>query len=99
VVSGSTDNSLRVWDTENGVALQVIKTDVPPFCLTTMSGDRVVTGCRDGLLRVWDYGVDGCLKTQRLTLKGHKGYVGCLVRIPNGKLISGGQDGLLRVWV
>ena len=42
VVSGSTDKSIRVWDSLTGLPLQVVSTDDPPFCLTTVGGTSLL---------------------------------------------------------
>ena len=45
IVSGSDDNTLKIWQMESGVLPHTLKADVPFLCLAfAPSGDRMIAG-------------------------------------------------------
>jgi GTPase SAR1 family protein len=56
VVSGSGDNTVRVWDAESGKCLAILEghTNTVWGVSITASGRRVVSGSNDGTVRVWE---------------------------------------------
>jgi hypothetical protein len=97
LVSGSFDQTLRVWDVGTGreaLALQG-HTDGVTCVAFSPDSERLVSGGYDRTLRAWD------AQTGRevLTLKGHRGSVRRVTFSPDGRRIaSGGDDQTLRVW-
>lgn len=70
-----------------------LHTDVVTSVAT--SGDMILTGCRDGVLRGWSRSRGTCL----MTLNGHRGPVTAVLLSRDGRLaVSAGADGSLRVW-
>ena len=61
VVSGSTDRTLRVWDTESGECTHVLYGHTSTVRCLAMHRNKVVSGSRDGTLRVWDIIQGECL--------------------------------------
>jgi WD domain, G-beta repeat/Pentapeptide repeats (8 copies) len=58
-------------------------------------GTRLVSGGRDGSVRVWDAATGEAL----LTIPSHPGWVFSVGYSPDGtRLVSGGRDGSVRVW-
>jgi len=58
-------------------------------------GKRVISGSRDGTLRVWDLASG----KSRVLEEGHAYVITCLALHPDGnRVISGSNDGTLRVW-
>jgi WD40 repeat protein len=74
IVSGSQDNTLRVWDAATGVCLRVLEghtEDVTSVCAFDSTGvQRIVSGSDDNTLRVWDI-----VKEYPKVLKIHTGYL------------------------
>ncbi|WP_425400435.1 protein kinase domain-containing protein [Aeoliella sp.] len=59
------------------------------------TGTLLVTGHRDGTIRLWDFET----RSLRKTLIGHKGRVSRLAISPDGRtLVSTGHDSTLRLW-
>lgn len=95
VVSGSTDGTLRVWDSFSGHSLLTIRATnlIAQTVAVSPDGKRVAAGCKDGVIRELALD-DGCLLRE---LKGHTGYVRSLRYGATG-LISSGDDGSIRFW-
>ncbi|PVF99569.1 WD40 repeat-like protein [Serendipita vermifera] len=66
-------------------------------CLAFSSdGNRIVSGSRDGVLRIWD-GLTGA--GIRGPLEGHTGAITCASFLAdNTRIVSGSDDGTLRLW-
>ena len=65
--------------------------------ITSLGGDegRVVCGCADHTVRVYDMNDGRCLHT----LRGHTEWVNCVVAMGGGDVVvSGCRDGSMRVW-
>lgn len=95
VVSGSVDNTLRVWDSATGQCLQTFKkhTDVIT-CVTVLSDGCVVSGSSDNTLRIWEATTGRCLHI----LNEHSDEITCMAELPNGRVVSGSKDRTIRVW-
>jgi len=99
VVSGSHDNTLRVWDADHGECVAVLKGHsswVTCVCVVEVGagGDgggggakvqRVVSVSRDNTVRVWDADRGECVAV----LKGHSSEVTCVCVVE----VGGGGDG------
>lgn len=95
LVSGSYDNTLRVWD---------LKTRKTKFVLTghndriystilDLERNRCISASMDSTIRVWDLSTGKCLSE----LVGHKSLVG-LLGLSSRFLVSAAADGTLRAW-
>jgi WD40 repeat protein/energy-coupling factor transporter ATP-binding protein EcfA2 len=96
-ISGSSDNTLRVWDIKSGNKLRRLKghTGVVSAVAVTPDGKHTISASRDKTLRVWDIESGKKLRT----LKGHANAVDAVAVTPDGKhAISGSDDDTLRVW-
>src|SRR5882762_1835589 len=97
IVSGSDDNTLRLWDTVSGAHLNSLEGHSDPVESVTFSpdGTLVVSGSTDRTLRVWDTVTGAHLNT----LKGHSDYVRSVAFSPDGtRVVSGSNDTTLRLW-
>ncbi|SLM36124.1 WD40/YVTN repeat-like-containing domain [Lasallia pustulata] len=86
VVSGSADNTVKIWDAGSGA------------CLKTLEGHsgRVmsVAFSHDGT-QIWDAGSGACLKT----LEGHSGRVRSVAFSHDGtQVVSGSEDNTVKIW-
>ena len=97
LVSGSGDNTLRLWDAASGALLASLRGHEADVNSVSFSPDgaRLVSGSYDGTLRLWDAASGALLAS----LRGHDDYVFSVCFSPDGaRLVSGSYDGTLRLW-
>jgi WD40 repeat protein len=97
VVSGSRDDTLRIWDASTGKSLLVLKGHTSWVYSVAFSHDgrRVVSGSRDGTLRVWDASTGESL----LVLTGHTDLIRSVAfSHDSSRIVSGSHDKTLRIW-
>ncbi|KIO14040.1 hypothetical protein M404DRAFT_121545 [Pisolithus tinctorius Marx 270] len=99
IVSGSTDNTVRIWDAERGAQIGGPLEGHTGSVLSvgfSSDGKKIVSGSADQTVRVWDAerGVQiGC------PLMGHTGSVLSVGFSSDGKrIVSGSTDNTVRVW-
>jgi WD40 repeat protein len=94
LLSGSSDNTLKVWDARSGECLLTLQNDASSVaCAWSPDGRRILSGFDH--LKVWDARSGECL----LTLQGHAACVRACAWSPDGtRLLSGSDDKTLRVW-
>ena len=97
IVSGSDDNTLRVWDFGTGRCLNTLQGHTKEVYSVALSPDgrHIVSGSKDNTLRVWELGTGRCLNT----LWGHTNRVNSVAVSADGcHIFSGSWDKTLRVW-
>ncbi|XP_050298570.1 F-box/WD repeat-containing protein 7 [Anthonomus grandis grandis] len=93
IVSGSDDNTLKVWSAVTGKCLRTLVGHTGGVWSSQMSGNVIISGSTDRTLRVWDAETGIC----RHTLYGHTSTVRCM-HLHKNKVVSGSRDATLRVW-
>jgi hypothetical protein len=97
ILSGSFDNSLKVWDASSGQCLLSLSghSSAVSACAWSPDGARILSGSRDNSLKVWDASSGLCL----LSLSGHSDAVSACAWSPDGaRILSGSRDNSLKVW-
>lgn len=102
IVSGSGDQTARVWDMETGKSLHVLAVGDPAqkdagvtSVAISPDGRLVAAGSLDRMVRVWDTHSGKLLEK----LEGHKDSVYSVAFSPDGKtLVSGSLDKTLKAW-
>ena len=95
-ISGGTDREPRVWDLDPPRLVRTLPRH-PGWvqgCDFSPAGEFVVTGCRDGVIRVFDLATG---REQR-KLVGHIGRTWDVKYDALGMVLSAGADGTLRRW-
>lgn len=93
IVSGSDDNTLRVWNAITGRHLKTLTGHTGGVWCSQFDGNTIVSGSTDRTLRVWDSDSGEC----RHVLHGHTSTVRCIAMHGN-IVVSGSRDSTLRVW-
>jgi predicted NACHT family NTPase len=97
VVSGSYDETVRLWDAATGALQQTLEGHSGGVWSVAFSpdGKQVVSGSDDQTVRLWD-AATGALQQ---TLEGHSGGVSSVAFSPDGKpVVSGAYDDTVRLW-
>ncbi|XP_014227031.1 F-box/WD repeat-containing protein 7 isoform X2 [Trichogramma pretiosum] len=93
IVSGSDDNTLKVWSALTGKCLRTLCGHTGGVWSSQMSGATVISGSTDRTLKVWNAETGDCIHT----LFGHTSTVRCM-HLHDNKVVSGSRDATLRVW-
>ncbi|CAG9864163.1 unnamed protein product [Phyllotreta striolata] len=93
IVSGSDDNTLKVWSATTGKCLRTLIGHTGGVWSSQMSGSTIISGSTDRTLKVWDADTGVCIHT----LYGHTSTVRCM-HLHGKKVVSGSRDATLRVW-
>jgi WD40 repeat protein len=97
IVSGSLDQTVRVWDAESGAELRCFEGHVRDVTSVACSPDgrRVLSGSLDQTARVWDTETGAEL----FCLRGHeRGVLGLAYSPDGGRIVTGSFDRTVRVW-
>ncbi|GJE97945.1 WD40 repeat domain-containing protein [Phanerochaete sordida] len=93
LISGSLDNTIKVWDLETGKASQTLFGHIEGVWAVASDKLRLVSGSHDRTIKVWVREEGRCMAT----LVGHRGAVTC-VALGEDKIVSGSDDGDVRIW-
>jgi WD40 repeat protein/serine/threonine protein kinase len=97
LVSGSSDNTLKVWDAQTGQQTLTLRGHTSAVLSVAFSpdGKRLLSGSADKTLKVWDAQTG----QETLSLKGHTEPVTSVAFSPDGKrLASASEDRSVKVW-
>ena len=88
VLSGSSDNTLKLWDAASGECLRTFSGHGNSVlsCAFSLEGDRVLSGSSDNTLKLWDAASGECLRT----FSGHGGWVRSCAFSPKGDRVLSG---------
>lgn len=93
LLSGSLDNTIRVWDVESGQMVNTLFGHIEGVWSVTGDRLRVVSASHDRTIKIWERDTGGC----QTTLVGHRGAVTC-VALADDKIVSGSDDGDIKIW-
>ncbi|KAI1809931.1 quinon protein alcohol dehydrogenase-like superfamily [Poronia punctata] len=93
MLTGSLDNTLRLWDTATGKSPRCFWGHVEGVWGLAVDTLRYVSGANDATVKVWDPRSGRCERT----FTGHNGPVTC-VGLSDSRFASGGEDGEVRLY-
>ena len=102
MVSGSSDNTIRLWDIESGSCLRVLEGHEELVRCIRFDDNRIVSGAYDGKIKVWDLNAakdprapSGTLCVR--TLVEHSGRVFRL-QFDEFQIVSSSHDDTILIW-
>ncbi len=97
IVSGSHDNTIKIWDTADGSLLHTLKGHTNSIWSIAISPDglRIVSGSNDKTIRIWNADNGSLLQT----LTGHNSTIYSVAISPDSlRIVSGSHDETIRIW-
>jgi len=106
LLSGSDDNTIRVWDVETGQFIRSLNGHGYGVTSVAISPDRLraASGSHDRSIKIWNLNKAQCQQTFagkvfRLFGQGHAAAVTCVAFTPDGRtLLSGSFDRTIKSW-
>jgi F-box and WD-40 domain protein CDC4 len=95
LVSGSYDNTVRVWKISTGETLHRLQGHSMKVYSVVLDHkrNRCISGSMDNFVKIWSLTTGACL----FTLEGHTSLVG-LLDLRDERLVSAAADSTLRIW-
>ncbi len=95
VVSGGSDNTARIWDTESGKQVKVLQHTSPVVNIAFSRDCKYILSASSDIIKIWDFKTGEQLKL----LKGHIGSVESVNFSSDNKyIVSGSNDFTIRLW-
>ena len=94
-VSGSSDNTARIWDVKSGSCIRILEGHSKPVISVawTHDGTHAISGSQDNTARIWDLKSGSCIRV----LGGHADGVRGVAWIA-GRILSAAMNGVMRSW-
>ncbi|KAJ2930092.1 hypothetical protein H1R20_g7037, partial [Candolleomyces eurysporus] len=93
LVSGSLDNTIRLWDIETGTVTKTLFGHIEGVWGVACDKLRLASASHDRTIKVWNREDGKCTAT----LVGHQAAVSCIA-LGEDKIISGSDDNDVKVW-
>jgi F-box and WD-40 domain protein CDC4 len=95
LVSGSYDNTVRVWKISTGETIHQLRGHSMKVYSVVLDHkrNRCISGSMDTFVKIWSLETGACL----FTLEGHNSLVG-LLDLRDERLVSAAADSTLRIW-
>ena len=94
LVSGSMDNTIKIWDIKSGSCIKTLKGHTGfVYSLSILSTDKIVSCAGDNTIKVWDIRSGSCIKTVP-----NSSYCYCLKVLSPNEVVSGSDFGLIKIW-
>lgn len=94
VISGSLDNTIKVWSLETGECLQTLFGHIQGIWTLAYDKLHLVSGSHDGSLKLWDIGSGLPMHS----LEGHGSAAVTAVSLSDTKIVSADDQGQIRLW-
>jgi WD40 repeat protein len=93
-LSGSTDNTLRLWDLATGETLRILEghTNYVGALAIGVNGNRALSGSKDHTLRLWDLA-----NGEYLAEYYADSAIGCVAFARHDLILAGSEDGKIHI--
>ncbi|KAL3319631.1 F-box and WD repeat domain containing 11 [Cichlidogyrus casuarinus] len=102
VVSGSSDNSIRIWDIENGVCFRILEGHDELVRCIRFDSERIVSGAYDGKIKIWDLkaALNPRAKPEEICIKTLQQHTGRVFRLQfdDFQIVSSSHDDTILIW-
>ncbi|CAJ0916821.1 unnamed protein product, partial [Mesorhabditis belari] len=98
-VSGSADNSIKVWDARTAqCAMTILNSHEDAVTCVRFDAHRIISGSVDRMIKMWDIRTGRCSNTIDWRFhEGHTGVVRCL-QVDAWRIVSASDDRTVKVW-
>ncbi|KAI0244446.1 hypothetical protein L0F63_002203 [Massospora cicadina] len=96
LVTGSADNTIRVWSLQTGQCLRQSFGHLGDVTCLDMDTLRIVSGSADGTVKVWDLDTGRCMHTLVGHVEAHSPVL--CVSLADTRVLAGTGDGHLYMW-
>lgn len=93
MLTGSLDNTLRLWDTSSGRTLRKFFGHLEGVWALAADSLRVISGAEDRMVKIWDIQTGKCTRT----VPGHTGPISC-IGLSDSKMVTGSEDTEVRIY-
>ena len=97
LASGSSGNTISLWDTESGECVKTLN-DSGAFSLLQLADGQLAAGSWDDTIKIWDLTIadekEACVTILQMLMA----FAGCLTQLANGYLVAGLDDGEIILW-
>lgn len=72
IVSGSTENALRIWDPRTCIRIMKLKghSENVKALVVSVDGSQIISGSSDGTIKLWSVGQQQCIQTFQVHSEG-----------------------------
>jgi len=99
LVSGSNDNTVKLWDIQTGGVVKTFYGGAHSLCSVSISPDSatIASGTKNGAIRMWDVRTGECCRIIRHTLGSAMTCVNFLPTVP-GRIMAASEGGSVQQW-
>jgi WD40 repeat protein len=94
LVSGSSDNTMHIWEISTGETLKTINVGFSVFSVKSLSNDLIACGLDGGNIKIYEFSTENLTNT----LIGHSGDVRSIELLNEQFMASGSSDTKVIIW-